>query len=442
MEALDCEELIEERIKMIENDENVSNFFESANIEVDLSDKISYEKVYENRKKLRELNKWKKIKLLNRFRLNYFKFNMNFGSNLINFLNIEKQKNFSCFNVDDTAIYKNLEHRVSEFEYMIKKFNVPTRKVVVMNNKNFLLDKKFRLDLEKLKKPKDIFHPFNLRLGFAFPDKYLLQYDCGKLQTLDKLLRDLKVGGHRALIFTQMTKMLDGSTQVQQRQILMDRFNNDKRILCFILSTRSGGVGMNLIGADSVIFYDSDWNPAMDAQAQDRAHRIGQTRDVHIYRFITSHTIEENMLKKANKKRVLDNIVIQEGEFNTDFFRKMHWKDWLGEEDDEEAGDDNVESENIGSIKNLEEALAMAEDQEDVVAMKNARKELNIIDLEDFKENEEGSFGSQQKQLQESNNPENSEDEKESHGVEKYMFKLVLNDWGFDEEIKLKEFFI
>lgn len=67
-------------------------------------------------------------------------------------------------------------------------------------------------------------------------------------------------------------------------QSLMDRFNADRRIFCFILSTRSGGVGVNLTGADTVVFYDSDWNPTMDAQAQDRCHRIGQTRDVHIYR--------------------------------------------------------------------------------------------------------------------------------------------------------------
>lgn len=66
----------------------------------------------------------------------------------------------------------------------------------------------------------------------------------------------------------------------------MERFNGDKRIFAFILSTRSGGVGVNLTGADTVIFYDSDWNPTMDAQAQDRCHRIGQTRDVHIYRLV------------------------------------------------------------------------------------------------------------------------------------------------------------
>lgn len=81
---------------------------------------------------------------------------------------------------------------------------------------------------------------------------------------------------------------LDGTTKVEMRQILMDRFNADSKIFAMILSTRSGGVGVNLTGADTVIFYDSDWNPTMDAQAQDRCHRIGQTRDVHIYRFVIS----------------------------------------------------------------------------------------------------------------------------------------------------------
>ena len=83
---------------------------------------------------------------------------------------------------------------------------------------------------------------------------------------------------------------LDGSTGVEKRMRLMDRFNNDTRIFCFILSTRSGGIGINLTGADTVVFYDSDWNPTMDAQAQDRCHRIGQTRDVHIYRLVSEQT--------------------------------------------------------------------------------------------------------------------------------------------------------
>lgn len=120
-----------------------------------------------------------------------------------------------------------------------------------------------------------------------YPTKSLVQSDCGKLQSLDTLLRRLKRGQHKCLIFTQMTKMLDilekflnlhgysylrldGSTSIEQRQLHMDRFNSDDRIFCFILSTRSGGLGINLVGADTVIFYDTDWNPTVDAQAQDR----------------------------------------------------------------------------------------------------------------------------------------------------------------------------
>ena len=143
---------------------------------------------------------------------------------------------------------------------------------------------------KELSRPiEDYFRPFiesNARLTSFFPDKKLIQFDAGKLQTLARLMRDLKKGGHRVLIFTQMSKMLDilesflnlnghtylrldGSTGVDKRQRLMDRFNTDTKIFSFILSTRSGGLGINLTGADTVIFYDSDWNPAMDAQAQD-----------------------------------------------------------------------------------------------------------------------------------------------------------------------------
>lgn len=166
----------------------------------------------------------------------------------------------------------------------------------------------------------DLFHPFVSNIRTQFPELRLIQYDCGKLQTLDALLWQLKAGQHRVLIFTQMSRMLDifeqflsyhghtylrldGATKVEQRQALMERFNADKKIFCFILSTRSGGIGVNLTAAgtfitlpdrvltcrslaDTVIFYDSDWNPTMDAQAQDRCHRIGQTRDVHIYRYV------------------------------------------------------------------------------------------------------------------------------------------------------------
>jgi SNF2 family DNA or RNA helicase len=113
---------------------------------------------------------------------------------------------------------------------------------------------------------------------------------------------------------------LDGTTKPEQRQILMQRFNADSKLFAFILSTRSGGFGINLTGADTVIFYDSDWNPAVDAQAQDRCHRIGQTREVNIYRLISEDTIEENIFKKALQKRELDDLAIQKGRFNLNSF--------------------------------------------------------------------------------------------------------------------------
>ncbi|EMD33225.1 hypothetical protein CERSUDRAFT_108387 [Gelatoporia subvermispora B] len=152
-----------------------------------------------------------------------------------------------------------------------------------------------------------ILHRASVKLQIAFPDPSLLQYDCGKLQELARLLRERKAGGHRILIFTQMTRILDiletflnfhgylylrldGATKIEDRQYITERFNSDSRIFCFISSSRSGGVGINLTGADTVIFYDSDFNPQMDRQCEDRAHRIGQIRDVHIYRFVSQHT--------------------------------------------------------------------------------------------------------------------------------------------------------
>lgn len=257
---------------------------------------------------------------------------------------------------------------------------------------------------------RDPFHEARMRLSIQFPDKRLLQYDCGKLQTLAKLLRKLQAGGHRALIFTQMTKVLDileqflnihghkylrldGSTKIEQRQILTDRFNNDTRILAFILSSRSGGLGINLTGADTVIFYDLDWNPAMDKQCQDRCHRIGQTRDVHIYRLVSEHTIEANILRKANQKRMLDDVVIQEGEFTTDYFNKISVRSVLDEDSsviDGDAAANAAMDRVLGGTdnnKDVQRVLAQAEDREDVVAARVAEREIDQTDAADFDEN-------------------------------------------------------
>ena len=300
-----------------------------------------------------------------------------------------------------------LEQRSNQLESTIQKFGCITPSVVTVDLMHQVLGQT-KLDLAPRytrKLTRDPFHEARMRLSIAFPDKRLLQYDCGKLQRLDKLLRDLQAGGHRALIFTQMTKVLDileqflnihghrylrldGATKVEQRQVLTDRFNNDPRILAFILSTRSGGLGINLTGADTVIFYDLDWNPAMDKQCQDRCHRIGQTRDVHIYRFVSEYTIESNILRKSNQKRMLDDVVIQEGEFTTDYFNKLSVRDMLGDEaleQDETANaamDKILGSESDGAGK----VFAQVEDQEDAAAAKVAEKEVDQADDGDFNE--------------------------------------------------------
>jgi len=165
--------------------------------------------------------------------------------------------------------------------------------------------------------------------------------------------------------------------------MMTERFNQSTKYFIFILSTRSGGIGINLTGADTVIFYDSDWNPAMDAQAQDRAHRIGQTREVNIYRMVSNMTVEENILKKSMQKRKLDEITIQDGGFTPEFFKSSMERVAVGE---------LFEGQNI-SIQNSQElpvsasatalALAQAEDEEDQAATRSFMRE-QARELEEF----------------------------------------------------------
>lgn len=152
----------------------------------------------------------------------------------------------------------------------------------------------------------------------------------GKMVVLDKLLRKL-YGDHRVLIFSQMTSMLniledycnyrqflycriDGETSIEDRDRHIEEFNAPgSRFFVFLLSTRAGGLGINLASADTVILYDSDWNPQVDLQAMDRAHRIGQTRSVNVYRMVTENTIEEKVIERQLIKLKWDSLVIQKG---------------------------------------------------------------------------------------------------------------------------------
>jgi ATP-dependent DNA helicase len=166
------------------------------------------------------------------------------------------------------------------------------------------------------------------------PDNTLVT-SSGKMLLLDRLVPALFEKGHKVLIFSQFkvqldiledwatilhqwpTCRIDGATDQDDRQSQIKSFNKDDNVKLFLLSTRAGGQGINLAAADTVILFDSDWNPQQDLQAQDRAHRIGQKRPVIIYRLSTKGTVEETLLEKADGKRRLEKLVIQKGKFRS-----------------------------------------------------------------------------------------------------------------------------
>lgn len=154
----------------------------------------------------------------------------------------------------------------------------------------------------------------------------------GKMLLLDRLLPTLFERGHKVLIFSQFKTQLDvladycelrgynacridGQVAQQHRQQQIEEFNANENYKIFLLSTRAGGQGINLASADTVILFDSDWNPQQDLQAQDRCHRIGQTRPVVVYRFATKDTVEEGLLMSADAKRRLEKLVIRKGTY-------------------------------------------------------------------------------------------------------------------------------
>lgn len=165
--------------------------------------------------------------------------------------------------------------------------------------------------------------------GFYIPDALILS--SGKFQKLDILLPKLKSEGHRVLIFSQFVMMLDiiehylqirdhgylrldGQTPVNERQEMINEYNVDNEIFIFLLSTKAGGLGINLTAADTVIIHDIDFNPYNDKQAEDRSHRMGQKRPVTVYKFISENTIEEGMLMVAQEKLNLEKEITKNSE--------------------------------------------------------------------------------------------------------------------------------
>lgn len=246
----------------------------------------------------------------------------------------------------------------------------------------------------------------NNKSGFSsikMPSMNRFITDSAKLAKLDELLVDLKKNDHRVLIYFQMTKMmdlmeeyltyrqykyirLDGSSKLDDRRDLVNDWQTRPEIFVFLLSTRAGGLGINLTAADTVVFYDSDWNPTIDSQAMDRAHRLGQTRQVTVYRLLVRGTIEERMRDRAKQKEHVQQVVMEgkTTEQQPVGFQKPSREVAFWLLDDDEAADAVLKG------KQLEEEKKAKKKQSKIQELNN--KKSKKINLEDMYHEGEGNF--------------------------------------------------
>ncbi|XP_011256521.1 lymphoid-specific helicase [Camponotus floridanus] len=212
---------------------------------------------------------------------------------------------------------------------------------VTERNRDFLVRIQFQNRVPMYKKI--VNHPYLVHcpldsVGLPKIDNDLIR-SSGKLLVLDAMLAKLHARGHKVLLFSTMTMILDmiedylslrdynyvrldGRIKIEERKENIKTFNNDPNVFLFLISTRAGGVGLNLASADTVIIYDSDWNPQADIQAMARCHRIGQTKPVVVYRLCTRGTVDETIIKRSEAKRILEKVVISKEWHKTNIFNK------------------------------------------------------------------------------------------------------------------------
>uniref|UniRef100_A0A674D7P4 SWI/SNF related BAF chromatin remodeling complex subunit ATPase 4 n=1 Tax=Salmo trutta TaxID=8032 RepID=A0A674D7P4_SALTR len=193
----------------------------------------------------------------------------------------------------------------------------------------------------------------------------------GKFEVLDRILPKLRATNHKVLLFCQMTSLmtimedyfayrnfkhlrLDGTTKAEDRGMLLKAFNDPaSQYFIFLLSTRAGGLGLNLQSADTVVIFDSDWNPHQDLQAQDRAHRIGQQNEVRVLRLCTVNSVEEKILAAAKYKLNVDQKVIQAGMFDqksSSHERRAFLQAILEHEEQDEEEDEVPDDETVNQM--------------------------------------------------------------------------------------------
>ena len=226
-----------------------------------------------------------------------------------------------------------------------------------------------------------------------------LYQNCGKMVLLHRLLQKLKERDHRVLLFSQMTRMLDiledyfnsqgyrycridGNTTYEEREDRIQDFNREgSDRFIFLLSTRAGGLGINLQTADTVILYDSDWNPQADLQAQDRAHRIGQKKPVQVFRLVTDETVEVKVVERAQQKLKLDAMVVQQGRLQ-EKEKKMSKQDLL---DTLRFGADKIFRSKESTISDADIDLILEEGRKRTVEMTEKLQIAEKGDMYDFR---------------------------------------------------------
>ena len=297
-------------------------------------------------------------------------------------------------------------------------------------------------------------------------DEHLVE-NAGKMVMLDKILNKMKRQGSRVLIFSQMSRVLDiledycvfrehkycridGSTAHEDRIASIDEYNkSDSEKFVFLLTTRAGGLGINLTSADIVILFDSDWNPQADLQAMDRAHRIGQTKQVIVFRFVTEKAIEEKVLERAAQKLRLDQLVIQQGRAQQ-AAKAAASKDELvnmiqhGANDLFEAKGGTGMLGNSSNLSDDDIDKILAEGEEKTKALNARYEKLGIDDLQNFTSENAYEWNGQDFTASRKKdvginwiNPSKRERKEQSYSMDKY-YRQALSTGGRTAETKPK----
>ncbi|XP_059626044.1 protein CHROMATIN REMODELING 8 [Cornus florida] len=283
----------------------------------------------------------------------------------------------------------------------------------------------------------------------------------GKMKVVSQVLKVWKEQGHRVLLFAQTQQMLDilenflmgggynyrrmdGLTPIKQRMTLMDEFNNSDDVFVFILTTRVGGLGTNLTGANRVIIFDPDWNPSTDMQARERAWRIGQTKDVTVYRLITRGTIEEKVYHRQIYKHFLTNKILKNPQQRR-FFKARDMKDLFTLNDDGEGG--ATETSNIFSqiTDDVNVVGVHKDDQDKGKSLKVALP--NDDDIAVDKGNNSGIGPSKKKGKEKADQSDNEVDQEtnilrnlfDAHGIHSAMNHDAIMNAHDEEKIRLEE---